>query len=472
MVGMLGDLSDTRLIKLASYLAGSLVRVGGITCDWVTYTALPGSPEYELEVSGHAPTRRSQATSPPFLGGYWPTEPQNLTFTEFTSLVSFFDATGMKLMFDLNELRGRNCQLNNSVNHQPDWCGAGSWDTSNVQAFLQAVKDAGLYGNSNLVAFELGNELITHLDPTNNTADIDTLVTIVKDIWAGSPATPPVYAPSTDACSDPQQLEIMTNVTTIATGYTFHNYPGQNGSQIVAQLTNATWLRTGIMTGAAATQCVQHWQSGPASKGLELLVTETSASWSWQLPPPAQNAFLHGFYTLPAMGQLAETGVTFFGRWSFSEGSPFATVHLNTTGNQWDAAADFWLYLAFKRTVAGGVLAATGDEDTDALMYAYCAPGNNGSVTLTAVNVGLNPVTIDTSNLPLYPRLEYVFTAPGGDLSSTFPSLNGGAPLRANPDGSVPDMLPNYVAQAGSITLPPQSQGFFVLLNAGASACN
>jgi hypothetical protein len=142
-------------------------------------------------------------------------------------------------------------------------------------------------------------------------------------------------------------------------------YPGGDGTgsnSLLNLLLNATWLQQGIMTGSDAQACIDTWQTGPQSKGLELYVTvrtkggvwegrggqeeegevgdgspscalhhpatrppppppppaslspftapaspcclqESSASWSWQLPPPAQNTFLHGFFTLSAMGQ-------------------------------------------------------------------------------------------------------------------------------------------------------------------------
>lgn len=49
------------------------------------------------------------------------------------------------------------------------------------------------------LGFELGNELITHLAATNNTADIIALAGIIQDIWSDVPAAnvPPLYAPST-----------------------------------------------------------------------------------------------------------------------------------------------------------------------------------------------------------------------------------------------------------------------------------
>ncbi len=113
--------------------------------------------------------------------------------------------------------------------------------------------------------------------------------------------------------------------------------------------------------------CINHWLSGPKEQGLKLWVTvracapsafglwggcacagvsnsrarssvgalgcvqESSASWNFQLPPPAQNSFVHGFYTVSALGQYALTGVDFLARWSFNENSPFASLFRNSS---------------------------------------------------------------------------------------------------------------------------------------------
>jgi hypothetical protein len=508
MLGMLesGDLTDTRLIKAASSLAGSPIRVGGITCDWVRYVI--DSAGDDGSTLSSAPPRRSaediqrlldgpRRSHNNNLGDFWPTAPENITTTQWRTLYDFFAATGMKLLFDLNELYGRDCNTTNPGNGQPNWC-VGAWDTSNVEAFLQWVHDEGLYSPSSpsspLIGFELGNELVTHLDAGNNTADILTLAGIIKRVWSDVPASavPPFVAPSTDSCTDPGQLSILDNTGGQIAAFSYHAYPGQSGVGNVALdkiLLNQTWLRQGIMTGSASASCIARWNEtgGSKSKGTNLWVTESSSSWAWDLPAPAQNAFIHSFFTIPELGQYATTGVGMVARWSFSEGSPFGTLVKN--GTRWDAASDYFILLAFSETVGMDVLAVSGDDGSDALVYAACTAAGaggirpSGSLTLYAVNVGAVPITLSpttassSSPIPLTPRLEYVFTAPGGNLSSTTPVLNGNeaSPLRLADDGSAPPM-PGKAIPAGDpatvLTLPPYSAGFFVLLGAGAAACS
>lgn len=99
-------------------------------------------------------------------------------------MLSFLNASNLRLLWDLNELTGRNC-----TNPQPGnnggsgtWC-LGDWDTKNTQDFLQWVHDQDLYGHdSTLIGISAGNELRGHLDPAANTADIITLAGILEVI--------------------------------------------------------------------------------------------------------------------------------------------------------------------------------------------------------------------------------------------------------------------------------------------------
>lgn len=491
VLNVLPKLTDASLIKLASALGPATIRIGGISADFVQYTG--------MTADSPSPTRRSAESFDTRLSS-WPDSDRNLTIQDFEQVLSFFSATGTRLLFDLNELYGRNChQGSNNVT-----CLGPDWDTSNVQAFLQYVHDNHLAGGSSpLFGFELGNELASHLAPTNNTKDILTLSSIVQQIWSDVPADarPQVFAPSTDDCWDGATYEIMRNVTGHVTGFTYHAYP--QGGAIEALCLSSTWLKTAIMDGSASAACIAGWSSGPRQDGLLLWLDETSASWNWTFPGPKQNSFVHGFYYLSSLGQYGPTGVGFHGRWAYVDtgvGS-FTTIGFNSSASppQWDVAHDYWLTLLYSQSVGVqgtlyGALSITqsGGADSDALVYATCTPPQyygspngqlhgNGTVTIMAVNPSNASITVMIvgfagANIPHVPRNEYVFTAPNDDVSSISPVLNGNvaAPLRANADGSLPPLNPVYNANPSemeTITLPPFSQSFFVLLGANAGAC-
>lgn len=477
MIGLLSTMADPRFAATAKHLAPAIIRVGGITGDWVRYVNLTG----EATDTSYASTRNAE------LSGYWPTSEGNLSLAMFKTLYDFVAAADLKMLFMLNELHGRNCQLPTpgcpACDHA--WC-EGAWDTSNVRDFLQTLHDAGMVGGEGpLYAFELGNELISHLDPITNVEDIVEAAGIIQSIWSDVPVSkrPGLYAPSTDVCSSPAQLEIMRNITNVSgvSGFTFHGYPGQSGTgsnNLTSLLLNSTWLRQGIMTGSDAVGCISAWDAGPRAAGLELLLTESSSSWAVNLPPPAQNSFLHTFFTVAELGQYSMTGVGLVARWAFSEGSPFATIRKNDAADRFDVAADYWIILAQKATSGSGVLAASVPDDSGVLVYAVCGVAGAGAVTVSAVNPGASPVTLslvtgDGSRIAQAPRTEWVFTAPSGNLSSLAPSLNGGPPLVMNDDASLPSAFAPATVMAGGadIVLPPFSASYFTLTNANAAAC-
>ena len=166
--------------------------------------------------------------------GYWPTREGNLSVPMFQQLTAFLSAANMSLLFMLNELHGRDCNTTKPGTSQPDWC-TGAWDASNARAFLQYLHDtAQVGGSAPTYAFELGNELETHLYAETVTADIIECAGIIQDVWRDVPlqSRPGLYAPSTDYCADPQQMAIMANITGTpgVAGFSFHAYPGGGGA--------------------------------------------------------------------------------------------------------------------------------------------------------------------------------------------------------------------------------------------------
>ena len=348
---------------------------------------------------------------------------------------------------------------------------------------------------------------------------------------------PGLYGPSTDQCKDPMQREIITNISNIpgVAGFTFHSYPAHNGTGVDALeklLLNVTWLRTAILgqQGTDAAACIASWNAtkgngngngnGPRHNGFELLVTEASSSYNWKLPAdtPAQNSFLHTLFTVAELGQYATTGVGMVARWSLMEESPFGMIRrhwepdtdaVNAADTDADAdaatradaqrgvsgghsyyevAADYWLILAHKATVGTVSLGVVTASDSPALVYAYCGkegedPGKGrigGSLVIAAANPSSTEVVL-LLNLEGTPkpsaelsRIEYVFTAPNGNLSSVAPLLNGHAILTIDANGDLPAAFAGHVVPAGtnsSIRLPPRSAGYYKLLDAGVPAC-
>jgi hypothetical protein len=233
------------------------------------------------------------------------------------------------------------------------------------------------------------------------------------------------------------------------------------------------------------------WNSGPRAAGVLAAVTEAAAMCGFNtIPPgaPTTSSFIHGFFSIAQLGQFAREGIALLARWGIPQllGLDYRSA---APGTPWDpstVAADLFLYVLYNRTVGRRVLQVSGDEASDALVYAHCTAvgdhhlqSSNGSVTLMAANPSAVSVALSLS-LPTLPRLEYVLTPPdhGEDLASQTPVLNGNAarPLRLGPDGSLPPMPGKHygAGAAGAtevITMPPRSWAFFVLLGAQYPYC-
>ena len=478
-LALLPNLSDPRLIRAASALSPATLRLGGISAQWMQYTGAGG------------PLPPPQA---PFGEGCveqgWPPQQENFTLSQLRNITLFAAAANLTLMLDLNELYGRTCNSSSGR-----WTGCfctGSLDTSNARALLEALRDEGLAGGAATGAplrfFELGNEMISHIGAATNVADVRAVAAVLQSVFNMTPPAerPQLYAPGTDFCTSADQLQIMENITGVqgVAGFSFHAYPagsGQGGNALAKLLLDPTWLRRGLMgPGTHAGDCLGAWdaQGGPRARGLDLWVSETSSSFNI-LPAPAQNSFLHGMFTLAALGQFAATGVGVVATWAFSEPTTFAKLAPSADGARWEAAPDYFLLVAHKRAVGDAVLAVDDGGSGSPLVFGACGVAGNGSVAVLAVNPAnvSVPLTFAASSngtrIPSTPRLEYVFTTVGDILSSNASRLNGGPPLQLMNDGGLPDDLaPAFVPAGGAdAQLPPFSQAIFVLLDAGAAAC-
>lgn len=518
--------ADSRVASIMSHLSPAVVRVGGISADWVRYVL-------------------DNVTYPPPSGAGTPTwfsEPFNMSLGTLHRLDALLHASGFSFALDLSELYGRTCNYTNATDpaSHGQWC-EGAWNMSNVRDLLQRLHDDGTVGSaaSALFAFELGNELTGHISTATNLADIAAAAALLREIWADAPAPPPLFAPGIADCAEEGALQILAMLPDIpgVAGFSFHSYPGGAGKNLSALLLNPEWLRNDVL--GQTPLCLSAWNApdGARARGLRLWATEAASSYNWAAGPPAQNSVLDNYFTVAQYGAFASTGVEAVARWSFNEPNAFATIIQN--GSRWDAAADFWILVAMRHLLGPRVLAVAGDAGATATIVAFAqctltgatrrrdattsgedeyqwrwdlsrvahplrgknplsagviapqlAPGN-GSIVLMIANPNAYAVNLSIAEwvsaarpfgaapVRTVPRLDWVFTAPGGpdDLGATSPVLNafdgGGTLLRLADDGSLPPMRGFYVSANGAtaVALPPRSQLLTVLLEAAAPAC-
>lgn len=457
-------LASPTALALLGHLRGATVRIGGITADWV-----------------HIVNDTTVSSPCTYEHGAWGTI-CNVTTGAIAAIVDAFAAAGISTLFDVNELLGRDCTQPEpgASSSAAEWCGAApaDWDTRDLSMLVQWASDTGRLREDKIAGLELGNELFVpkHLLHATAIADATAFARVAGGVAGRSF---PLFAPATNDCARANNSDVMEALLSAGVGFSWHNYPGGSGAAAsIDFLLNASWLRGHTLGDGTA--CLAAWNAGGKAslraRGLAMAVTETAAVYG-TTPPGAANtsSFLHGFFTLSNLGQMARAGVAIVARW----GLPTLVIAPPLSGGAWEVAADYWLYMLHSATVGRGVLAASGDETGDALVWAHCASaahggGVNGSVTLLALNPSGAPVVLALS-LPSVPRVAFVLEAPGGNVAARAPTLNGGAPLVAGAAGDLPPLQGAYCGGAAcepNVVLPPRSQAFFVLLGARAPACS
>lgn len=205
------------------------------------------------------------------------------------------------------------------------------------------------------------------------------------------------------------------------------------------------------------------------------------------------NRFVSVLWYVHTLGLAGKRGIARVTRqdlvgWSFSSGVSRYTL-LGPPG--WVSTAadglptphpDFFATALWRQLVGPAALsaevAASPDVNATLGVHAWCAGADagapDGAVVLTFIHTGTAPLPLALGEgLAATPRIEWVLTPPGGNLTADAVLLNG-EPLAVGPDGALPAVpVPGAGVPAGGapIVLPPTSAGFLLLPNAGAQAC-
>ncbi len=183
--------------------------------------------------------------------------------------------------------------------------------------------------------------------------------------------------------------------------------------------------------------------------GKELWLTETGQSGcggdAWAA------TFADSFRYLDQLGTLAQRGVK--------------TVMHNTLASSdyglldeetFDPRPNYWAALLWTRSMGTTALSPGVKETGDLHLFAHCAKGNQGGVTLLVLNTSAS--TVDTLRLPVAGE---VYTLTATELQSRNVMLNG-VELRANADGTLPALTAKKTA-AGQVQFAPRSISFLLL---------
>lgn len=450
------DLTDGYLRTLTKQLVDAggvggggaplLLRIGGTASNAMVY--VPG------DAPGHGDT---------------------VTDATLRGVDAFATAAGARVLFGLPYQRGRD----------------GTWDPNeNATALWASVASLGL---QSFWGWSLGNELIGGAGVNSSVYGADyarfrAYVTAHAPGWAQAvfgPSAPgypgaPVLSPFVDAA-------VAGGLTQDGGGWSFHAYAFKNCSLAVYTnkaaiehidyyLTSYSSLRDAIAPGVPLYLEEFATQAGGGCDGLS-------------------NRFVAGFFYVHALNLAGQRGIARVTRqdligWSFSSGvshyplaGPPGWVNASRDGLP-TPHPDYFTTLLWRQLVGAtplpSTLAAGPSVNASLGLHAWCANDANaaalgypaGSVAVAYINVGADDVALGLGGgLPASPRLEWLLTPPGGDLTADGVLLNG-APLGVDGGGAITLPVAGRAVQPGgpAPVLPAGSYGFLLLPGAGASA--
>ena len=442
------DLGDPVLTALAAQLAGAApapaprmhLRVGGSASNGLVYVP-GGSP-------GRAPAGGGTVVTDASLG----------------ALDAFAAAAGLQVTFCLQ--------------YQTT---AGRFDPAiNASALFRMITRRGL---RSFAGFSLGNEIIGKqgFDVAQYALDYETFraavaadapawaQSVVGPSAAGWPGTPPMATFLAATAHIP-------NMSLSIHAYSFGN------CSLEVYMSKAGIERMAYYYASFVSARDAYAPSMPVY--LEEMATQAGGGCEG-----LSNRFVSGFWFVHALGLAAEMGVSRVTRqdlagWSFTSG----VSHYTLAGPPgWESSArdgvplphpDWFVAVLWRQLVGsrvlGTALSAPPDVNATLAVHAFCTAGAAAqqAVTLAFVNLAAAPVALALAGgLAAAPRVEFVLTAPSGNLTADALLLNGEV-LAVDPSGRLAAQpVPGLTVPAGGIELPAQSYGFIVLSAAAAPAC-
>jgi hypothetical protein len=174
---------------------------------------------------------------------------------------------------------------------------------------------------------------------------------------------------------------------------------------------------------------------------------------------PWSATFLDTFRYVDQLGRLAKQDVSIVFHNTLAA-SDYALIDDIT----WQPRPNYWAALLWRRLM-GQVVLDAGPIQPEVHLYAHCARGHRGGVTLVAIN--LSPTATAKLELPVATE-RYTLTA--DDLEGTSSKLNGRT-LSLSSKDELPELSGSRV-RAGMVALEPVSITYLTAPNAANPACN
>lgn len=435
------DFARPRLRRMAQALAPAFLRIGGSEADLVYYDLTDNPPE-----------------DPP--------EPYEFTMTRpmWEAACDFAVELGFDIMFTLNAGPGPRDA-------------SELWTPNNAEVLIQYTLDRGCP----VRVWELGNEIngfpaIHGIDWRIRGDEYALDMAVARDLVDRLHPEAKLAGPSSAFWPDVGEMLPVLPAFMEAGGHlvdvvTWHYYPQQSRRCIIASRPAEPYLLMEPVNLDEVSLWAEHVESfrdghAPAS---EVWLGE-SGNAQCGGEPGVSDRFVASFWWLDQLGLMAGRGQPVVVRQTLS-GSNYGLIHDETL----EPSPDYWASVLWKRLMGGRVLNAAPTADAPSLrVYAHCTPSWNiefspGTFTVLALNLDMEgPVKVVFDGIEHQGYRIYRMTAP--DLLGTEVRLNGET-LQVQPDGALPDFVPDLsTSTPAAATLPPASYAF-VVFDAAADAC-
>lgn len=463
------DLSNPILLNAIKAFSPLKIRLGGSLQDKVLY----GTEDLQQPCR---PFIKNDSEMFGFSEGCLP-------LSRWDQLNEFFKESGATIIFGLNALNGRV--------HMSDGSLGGSWNYTNAASLIRYTVSKGY----TISGWELGNELSgtgvgTRIGADQYAADVNSLKSVVDEIYQGREFKPLVIAPGGffDANwfheliskTNPSSMDVITH-------HIYNLGPGVD-PHLVERILDPSYLDgeastfsnlRGILRSAGSSTAAWVGEAGGAYNSGHHLVTD---------------AFVFSFWYLDQLGMSSLYDTKTYCRQSLVGGNYGL---LNTT--TFKPNPDYYSALLWHRLMGPKVLSTSFGGTRKIRAYAHCARDSKG-ITLLLLNLDINSTVhahintktariralrhrkgasrIRSGDMHRAPtvkaaggtREEYHLTAMNGDPHSQTMLLNGNI-LNLNPSGGIPGLEPIRVDGSQPINVAPFSIVFAHIPDFDAPAC-
>ncbi|XP_023537510.1 heparanase-like protein 3 isoform X2 [Cucurbita pepo subsp. pepo] len=463
------DLGNNVLLNAVKEFKPLKLRLGGTLQDKIIY---------ETEDHQQSCVYLSRNTSELF--GY---SQGCLPTKRWDELNEFFKKGGVKVIFGLNALNGRQIASDGSA--------VGAWDHTNAESFIRyTVKK-----NYTIHGWELGNELSgngvgTRVTAEQYASDTIALQNMVQSIYKDIEYKPLIISPGGffDENWFKEFIDKTTQSLDVVTHHIYNLGPGVD-EHLVERILDPSYL-----DGMADTFYKLHEILRNSPTSAKAWVGEAGGAYN-SGHNLVTNAFVFSFWYLDQLGMSAAFDTKTYCRQTLIGGNYGL---LNTT--TFEPNPDYYSALLWHRLMGRNVLSTSFNGTKKIRAYAHCSKQSKGFTLLllnldsnTTVHAAISYNRTRTRRLhhkhrsynhkPKVIRIprphgiegeafreEYHLTAKDGNLHSQTMLLNGKI-LSVNSSGNIPSLEPQYVNSSEPIMVAPFSIVFIHMPNIVLPAC-